>query len=184
MGFIEDIRARTDIGDDVKEAIITSHRGEVDPLRAQSRKEKVEGEITALSNLGFSEAPGLLKYVRRVFLSDDEQPGVVLMSDTDMGLTGDLATGATGREEQTVAGAIRKFIELMPKSEEGKLSVNLSDQASTTDDHGRPDNGDGTQTEEEKAANHNARTARLSGRKIDRAEVRNKRYARTISGGD
>lgn len=182
MGFIEDIEARTDLSDEIKASIIAAHKGEVDPLKAKSRRETVEGEVTQLSNLGFSEAPGLLKFVRRVFLSDDEEPGVVLLSDNEMGLSGDLSTGATGREEMTVAGAIRKFIDLLPVNAEGKL--NLSDQVNAADNHGRPDNGDGNESEEERVAKHDARVKRLTGSSVKRDRTKRYRQAMLTGGGE
>lgn len=184
MGFIEDVQARTDIGDDIKTALITSFRGEVDPLKAASRKTEVETEITQLSDLGFSDAPGLLAFTRRVFLSDDKEPGIVLFSDNELGLSGAEATGATGKEEMSAAGVLREFIKRLPRSEEGGLKVMLSDQASSTDDHGHPGNGDGNETDEEKATKRAERSARLSGKKIDRAAVRGRRYGQaTITAG-
>jgi hypothetical protein len=189
VGYVEDIQAM-DLSDEIKQTLITAHRAEVDPLRetnqslaAQSRRERVEQEVQQLASVGFAETPGLLKFVRRVFLSDDEEPGAVLLSDSEMGLSGDKSTGNVGREEISVAGAIRKFIELLPKSEEGKLM--LSDQHVLLEDHGRPADG-GEDTDEEKAAERQARTARLAGRPVDRAASRSKRYgtATVTAGGE
>lgn len=188
MGYVEDIQAM-DLSDEIKQTLITAHRAEVDPLRvtnqslaAQSKQTKVEAEVEQLKGIGFAESPGLLKFVRRVYLSDDEEPGAVLLSDTEMGLSGDSSTGSAGREEISVAGAIRKFIELLPKNTEGKLM--LSDQATLLDDHGRPGTGGDNQTDEEKAAERKARTDRLAGRNIDRSASRSKRYGTaSVAGG-
>jgi hypothetical protein len=189
VGYIEDIQ-KMELSDEVKQTLIAAHQAEVDPLRetnqsltAQSKKERVEQEVQKLASIGFAETPGLLKFTRRVLLSDDEEPGAVLLSDNEMGLSGDNATGGSGREEISVAGAIRKFIELLPKNEEGKLM--LSDQATLLEDHGRPAGG-GEGTDEEKAAEHAARTARLAGRPVDRATSRSKRYgtATVTAGGE
>jgi hypothetical protein len=135
VGYEEDIQAM-DLADDVKQQLIQAHRAEIDPLRdenrslsAETKKEKVEAEIDALSGMGFEDAPGLLVWVRRVYLSADaEEPGAVLLADNELGLSGDNASGATGREEISVAGAIRKFVELMPKQDDGKLKINLAAQ--------------------------------------------------------
>jgi hypothetical protein len=189
VGYIEDIQAM-ELSDEIKQQLITAHRAEVDPLRetnqsltAQSKKERVETEVQALAAMGFSDQPGLLKYVRRVYLSDDEEPGAVLLSDSEMGLSGDKATGASGREEISVANGIRGFIERLPKNEEGKLM--LSDQAMLLEDHGRPADG-GEGNEEEKEAERKERTARLAGRPVDRATTRSKRYgtATVTAGGE
>jgi len=189
VGYIEDIQAM-ELSDETKQALITAHRAEVDPLRetnqsltAQSKKERVEQEVQKLASLGFAETPGLLKFTRRVLLSDDEEPGAVLLSDSEMGLSGDNSTGSAGREEISVAGTLRKFIELLPTNEQGKLM--LSDQASILEAHGRPEDG-GEPNEDEKAAEHQARTTRLAGRPVDRATSRSKRYgtATVTAGGE
>jgi len=187
VGYVEDIQAM-DLSDEIKQTLITAHRAEVDPLRetnqslaAQSRRERVEQEVQQLASIGFAETPGLLKFVRRVFLSDDEEPGAVLLSDSEMGLSGDKSTGNVGREEISVAGAVRKFIELIPKNDDGKLM--LADQHVLLEDHGRPADG-GEGTDEEKEAERKARTDRLAGRPVDRAVSRSKRYGTaTISAG-
>jgi hypothetical protein len=178
-----------DLADDVKQTLIDAHIAEVSPLResnqtlqARANRERVNGEVEALKNLGFEEAPGLLAYVRRVFLSADaEEPGAVLLSDNEMGLSGDQATGSSTREEVSVAGALRKFIELMPKSEDGKLKMALSDQVPPGGTHVKP--GDDLD-DEQREAQRVERTSRLSGRPIDRAAVRSKRYGQaSITGG-
>jgi hypothetical protein len=189
VGYIEDVQA-LDLADDVKQQLIQAHEAEVDPLKetnrtlsAQAKKDSVEAEIGVLGKMGFEDAPGLLKFVRRVFLSSDaEEPGAVLLSDNELHLSGDAASGATGREEISVAGAIRKFIELMPRDDEGKLKIQLADQVTGDDDHGRP--GSGEPTEEEQATERKERTNRLAGRTIDRDTVRSKRYrTASVSGG-
>ena len=131
----------------MKEKLRQEHASEFDPLKserdslaAKDRRTDVETEVKGLSDLGFSEAPGLLKYYRRVLLSADaEEPGAVLMSDTELHLSGDVATGATGREEISVAGALRKFVELLPRNSEGKLE--LSDMMLATEDARAPRRG-------------------------------------------
>lgn len=185
MGYREDIEA-LELADDVKERLIRAHESEVDPLRQQNealaardRRESVETEVGALRTLfsddeNNTDAVGLLKFYRRCLLSGDaEEPGAVLLSDNEMGLSGDVATGANGREEISVAGALRKFVELMPRNAEGRLAVNLSDQANAHENDGRPKNGGDEQLSDEEAA---ARRARLAGREIKRSETRSKRY--------
>lgn len=184
MGFIEDIE-KLELSDDDKQKLIASHRGEVDPLRetnqslaAQNRKDAVEAEVVALSDLGFNEAPGLLKFYRRVLLSGDaEEPGAVLLSDTEMNLSGDEATGATGREEISVAGALREFVKLMPRNQEGK--INLSDQGSAAEDHSRPDKG--ADDPSEKTAKARENLGKITGRSLTRTRSRYNRGAGTSS---
>jgi hypothetical protein len=144
MGYVEELD-KLELSDDIKAALIKEHRKEIDPLKttndsltAQSRLTKVEGDI---EKWGLSDHPGVAKIVRRALLSPDaEQPGAILLSDAEMGLEGDKATGATGREETSVASVVRSIFEAMPKNSEGKL--NLSDQMLSTDDHSRPEDGD------------------------------------------
>lgn len=142
MGIL-DVLDSLDLSDDQKAQLRREHEEEIgnvtsenQRLKASSKKSNVDTEIEALSNMGFDEAPGLLKFVRRVWLSDDGEPGLILLSDDEMNLSDDDKTGANSREEITTAGAIRKFIELMPKTEEGKLKIALSDQH--IDTHGKP----------------------------------------------
>jgi hypothetical protein len=188
MGFVEDVMA-LELDDDMKADIIAKHKAEHDPLKedhdklvASSRKDKVETEIAQLSDMGFKEAPGLLAWTRRVLLSPDaEEPGAVLLSDSELGLSGDKASGATGREEMSGAAILRKFIQLLPKNEEGKLKVELSEQVDTGD-HEKPE---GEDDPDKIAAEAAARRERLTGRPLDRKAVRSKRYRQgTVIGGD
>jgi len=188
MGYLEDIEA-LDLADDVKAQLIASHQAEVDPLQTdnqtlkrKTKKASVEAEIATLSDMlgDIPEKPGILKYVRRVYLSDDEEPGTVLLSDAELELSGEEATGASSREELTVAGGIRKFIELMPKNAEGK--INLGSQLEGNNDDTlstRPKNGD-PENPETKAAEKASRTARLAGKPINRTRARYGRAASTV----
>src|SRR4029077_19737355 len=108
--------------------------------------------------------------------ADAEEPGAVLMSDSELHLSGDVATGATGREDISVAGALRKFVELLPCNNEGKLE--LSDM-NLADDHGRPD--DGGEEEGETTDDHRKKHEKMPGRSLTRTR---KRYGGgVVSGG-
>lgn len=161
MGLIDEID-KLELSDDVKARLRAEHEQEVAPLRASNRRQEVESEIQALGALGLSDSPGLMKFVRRIFLSDDAEPGLVMLSDNELSLSGDVATGANGREEISVADAVRKVFELMPKNAEGKL--NLSDQGLVTENHGRPD--DGEENEESEHAKRRDSASRWSGRDL------------------
>jgi hypothetical protein len=183
VGFIETIEAM-DLSDDAKQQLIREHQGEISlsdqeiaSLRAQARRTNVEDEIKQLGALGLSDAPGLLKFVRRVFLSDDAEPGLVLLSDQDMHLSGDDATGATQKEPITTAGAIRKLIELLPRNAEGKLA--LSDQALLSDAGDEPEEGK-EQTQDEKTEGAKDRLGKITGHTAPRTR---KRYAGTSAVG-
>lgn len=183
MGFLETIDT-LELSDEMKEQLRREHAGEVDPLKserdglkARSRQQEVEDEVKALGSVGFAEAPGLLKFYRRVLLSpDSEEPGAILLSDSELQLSGDTATGATGREEMSVAGVLRKFVELLPRNSEGKL--NLSDMMLAEEDHGRPEDGgeEGKETTDE----HRKNLERITGRDLNRTR---KRYGGGVSSG-
>jgi hypothetical protein len=174
VGLLETIDS-LELSDEQKDALkqqygveIGSKDDEVNRLRRRNRKTEVETEITALSALGFSESPGLLKFVRRCYLSDDGQPGSVLLSDADLELSGDEAVGARSEEEISVAGAIREFIKLMPRTQEGNLK--LSDQALAGDDHGKP--ADEEQEGQEAKDARRQRVESTLGRPIERKGTR------------
>jgi hypothetical protein len=184
VGILEEID-KLELSDDVKEKLRQEHQSEFDPiksendsLKAKDRRSSVEGEVKTLQELGFSEAPGLLKFYRRVLLSADaEEPGAVLMSDTELHLSGDVATGATGREEISVAGALRKFVELLPRNNEGKLE--LSDMMLSTEAHARPE--DGGEEGGESSEDHKKNLEKITGRSLTRTR---KRYrGGIVSGG-
>ena len=183
MGILETIET-LDLADEVKDKLRQEHQSEFDPLKsendslkAKDRRSSVEDEVKTLGDLGLSAAPGLLKFYRRVLLSADaEEPGAVLMSDSELHLSGDVATGATGREEISVAGALRKFVELLPRTSEGKLE--LSDMMLATEDHGKPEQGgaEGSETSDD----HRANLAKITGRAVTRTR---KRYGNGIVSG-
>jgi len=186
VGILEEID-KLELADDVKEQLRQEHSREVDPLKserdslkAKDRKSSVEDEVKALGSIGFSDAPGLLKFYRRALLSPDaELPGAVLMSDAELHLSGDEATGATGREEYSVASALRKFVELLPRNQEGKLE--LSDMALSTEEHGRPE--EGGEEGKESSEDHRKNLAKITGRTVTRTR---KRYGGGVvaAGGD
>jgi hypothetical protein len=166
VGLLDTIDS-LNLSDDVKARVIQEHQAdlgekdtEITTLRAKDRKSDVEKEIEDLKKLGFSEAPGLLKFVRRIYLSDDDGPGIVMLSDNDLHLSGDERVGATSREEISTAGAVRQLISLLPRNEEGKLE--LSDQGIAADDTNRPNKeGDNEETDEDAEKARRARVQKL-----------------------
>lgn len=180
-----DVLDQLDLSDEAKAQIRREHEQEtagtvteLARLRAQAKRKDVDAEVDKLKGLGFSEAPGLLAFVRRTLLSDDGEPGAVLLTDSEMNLSGDDATGASTREEISVAGAVRKVIELLPRNAEGKL--NLSDQILASEDHSQADKsgGDG-ETQEQKTE---AARQRLGAPKRTRARYNG--GAPATAGGD
>lgn len=193
MGFVDDIKAREDLTDEQKTQFIAAFSDEVDPLKtelgtvkARDRRTSVDAEVEALGAM-FSDdlkdnVIGLQKFYRRVLLSPDaEEPGAVLLSDNELGLSGNEATGHTGREEISAAGVLREFVKLLPRKE-GE-AIGLSDMASISQDHGRPSKGStDDMTPEERAADRAARSSKLSGRTVVRD--RSKRYGGSTVGVD
>ena len=175
MGLLETLD-QLELSDETKQRIRAEHESEIQTssaelsqLRARTRREEVEQEVENLKMLGFSDSPGLLKFVRRVLLSDDQEPGLVLLSDNEMQLSGDSATGATNREEVSVAGAMRKFIELLPRTQEGKIS--LSDIVPDDNGDDKPDNGDEPSAEDKTAASRE-RLGKITGQPVERTRKR------------
>lgn len=176
MGLIDEID-KLDLSEDVKAQLRAEHQKEtagsaeeMATLRAKSKQDDVKTDVESLKNLGFSEAPGLLKFVRRVFLSDDDEPAAVLLTDADMQLSGDDVTDAVKREEITVSGAIKKFIELMPRNAEGKLA--LSDQALLEGNDDKPD--DDEENDDKKSKKHGENLAGVTGVSVERTRKRYK----------
>lgn len=185
MGYIEDVNAMA-LDDDVKATLIAKHQEEIDPLRKdnqdarrEARRVTVEAEVAELSDMGFKEIPGVLAYYRRVQLSDDEEPGAVLLTDAELNLSGDEASGARTREDVSVAGALKHFVGLIKTATDadGKLSGLFSDQSVAAEGGDKPANGDASdQATKDKEATE--RLGKVTGRTVERS---GKRYA--VSGG-
>lgn len=178
MGLIEDIE-KMELSDDDKATLKASYTQEFDPLKnerdslkAKSRKDLVE---TKIDGWGLSDHPGVAKIVRRALLSPDaEEPGAILLSDSEMGLEGDKVTGAVGREETSVAKVVESIFESMPRNSEGKL--NLSDQILNEDNHSRPD--DGNDDANEKTAKAKTNLSKATGKSTKRT---GKRYGQEVT---
>lgn len=187
MGLLEDIDALT-LSDDEKNKLKRSYGIEVDPLKNElgilkggSRRDSTTKYIAELSDAGLKHAPRALAFVQRVLLSpDSEEPGVVLLSDTELNLSGDDATGARTSEDMSVKQVLETFFELLPRDKDGKLAMELSDQGDVTQDAGKPDNGDGTD-QDAKSEEHRKSLSRRIGTEIGRPS-RSKRYARSTAG--
>lgn len=174
MGLIDTLDS-LDLSDEVKEQIRREHEAEVTPLstqladeRRKSNTDKIEAEITALSDAGLKEAPGALKFLRRVFLSDDAEPGLVLLSDTDLGLADDKGTGARSKEDISVAGALRELITLLPKKDSKFM---FSDQALAENSGDKPDSGE-EPDEKEKTEGARQRLGKITGHTEPRTRKR------------
>ena len=188
MGILETIEA-LNLSDEEKARMRREYAEEVDPLKSErdrlqatDRRERVKVEIANLSDAGLKEAPAALAFLRRLYLSPDaEEPGVVLFSDSELGLSGDEATGSRAREEMSTKAAFEHFFSLLPKDTDGKLKMALSDQGDITDDHGKPQKG--ADDPDEKTAAHKSSLGKAIGREVGRPS-REKRYGgRQSSGG-
>jgi hypothetical protein len=187
VGLI-DIIDQLDLSDEAKAQIRHEHeqemareREERQRLEREQRRTTVEAEITALSDAGLKEAKGLLAFTRRVFLSDDQEPGLVLLSDHELSLANDQASGATQREEISTADVLRRFIEMLPRTDKG--SIALSEQVLLTDDHGAPASGD-EPSAQEKTDNARENLGKITGQSVARTRNRYSRSSLTVAGGD
>jgi len=177
MGVLESI-AKLDLSDEEKEALRKEYREEVQPLRTNSKRNEVDAEIALLSDAGFETAPGALAFFRQVMLSDDGEPGLVLLSDDELNLSGDDATGTKKREGISTADTLRKFVSLLPRTQEGKLD--LGAQVNLSDDHGKPEEGD--PSDEDKRDERRNSLGRATGRAIK--PVSRSRYGGVTAGGE
>lgn len=186
MGIIEDIEAM-DLADEVKQPLLESARAELRERRRVERRTAVEDEIKSLTaqfsdkdgNID-SRAVGLLKFTRRVFLSDDEEPGLVLLSDDDLNLSDEERSGARQKEEITTAGALRKFIELLPRNDQGRLS--LSDLVPEGNDDDRPEDGNPADASE-KSRKAGENLGKITGRTVTRTRSRYSGGRTPVGGG-
>jgi hypothetical protein len=130
-------------------------------LKGKDLRESVTTEIKEFADAGWEQAPAALAYARRVFLSPDaNEVGAVLLSDSELMLSGDEATGARVKEDVSAAHVLRTFMGLLPKTTEGKLSLALSDQGVSAEDTGRPANGNNGNNSEDDSAEQRGRRSR------------------------
>lgn len=174
MGLLDEID-KLELSDEQKDRLrqeygteVSTKDDELSKYRRRSLKAEVDKEIDGLKKLGFSESPGLLKFVRRVLLSDDDQPGAVLLSDADLELSGDEAVGARTEEEISVAEAIREFIKLLPRTEEGH--VKLADQVLIHNSTERPASEE--EESDDAKAQKRQRVEKTLGRPVERKRTR------------
>src|SRR4051812_10443771 len=126
MGFLDKLN-ELELDDDVKEQLRRQHVSEIEEkdeelsqAKFSDRKSSVEDEVKELKEIGLAD-PGILAYVRRVLLSDDGEAGIILLSDAELELSGDEATGSRKKEEKSTADVLRGFIDILPRNNEGKL---------------------------------------------------------------
>lgn len=176
MAFRDTIEA-LDLSDEAKAALIAEHESETQSsleeaanLRRENRRQAVEAEIAELSDSVFKGNPGLAKYVRHVYLSDDGEPGTILLSDDELGLSGDQAIGARESREISTADVLRGFINLLPKDDSGK--VMFSDQALVEHAADPPGSGSAEDEAESKRAGARERLGNIGGFKGERSRKR------------
>lgn len=187
MGFLEDIEAM-ELSDEQKDQLRRAHVEEVSPIqadlearKARDKKEAVETEVAALADLIGEQNVGPLKYFRRVLLSDDEEPGLVLLSDDELQLADAQRTGAAGRQEITTAGALRDFVALLKQSAGTSNKLHLSDDLAANNDNGRPDNTDKQDNPADRSKQAKENLSRVTGLPV--VERKRTRYSRNSVGG-
>lgn len=187
MGILEEIEGM-DIPEEQKQKLRDAHAEEMRPQRVAGYRTGADEFVAKLSDAGLKEAPGFLKEVRRVLMSEDaHEPAAILMSDADLNLTGDDATGATTREEVTLAGEVKRLFSLLPGFNDGELKMQFSQQGNIAEAGTAPAHGDGPEGSADVAtARQNIR--RVTGQDGDAPKNTRKRYRRgghtVVTGGD
>lgn len=189
MGYVEDVQAM-DLSDDIKEKLITSHMQETRPQRLAGYKSEADAVVDRFRKMGFSEEEGctaFLKRLRRIQMSEDaHEPAAVLMSDSDLELTGEAKLDAGSREEVNLADEVVNLLNLLPGAIEGKLKIQLSEQALAAEEGERPGSGD--ENPEQAASDASKRLSTHTG--VQTKGVSRSRYRRggrvvaTSQGGD
>lgn len=108
----------------------------------KARVSDIEARVLELGESGLDKYPGTLKEIRKIMLSDDGQPAVLLLSEE---------TGKEG-ENITATDIVERVIASLPHTEDGKL--NLSEQALVEGDRDKPK----TEEEEEEESSVDERT--------------------------
>lgn len=128
---------KTELSDDTTTDLLSEHRAEfseqlaardaeIEKLREEVHKNKVDKSIEELKTLGFSEFPGFLKTVRDIYLSDSKETSIITLSEDDGSTT-----------ELTASGIVDRLIQSLPTDE--LFKHNFSDNFTSMDDHSRPD---------------------------------------------
>lgn len=188
MGLLDQIDQLEGVSEEKKNELRNEAIREMSPALTAD----AEGTLAKLRAIGFSEENGctaFLKRTRRILMSADaHETGAVLMADSDLGLTGDKATGATTRDEVSLANEVKGLFDLLPtEGSDGQkvLRAMLSDQAIAADSDNRPDataEGDPDKKLESSRSSLNKVTgAEVTG--VSRSRYRRRRGAATTAGG-
>lgn len=130
--------AGLELSDDARQAV-SALLDENATLRGKNRVKDADARIEELKAMGFSEAPGFLKFYRQIYLSDDGEPAAVLFSDDDCKIK---------EAELSALAILDRAIDALPKEDDKIL---FSGQALVTADDTPPpatDNGDHKPVEE------------------------------------
>lgn len=136
MGRLTDLLSGVDLSDEQREAIAAEERRLTgfEESETQRRERERRAEVTAycgetkadgtvvkgkLDELGLGD-PGVKKFVRNALLSDDGGAAIAFSVHLEDG-------SKTSPVEKTSTELLKEFIDLLPKSEQGR--ANLADQA-------------------------------------------------------
>jgi hypothetical protein len=178
MSRIADLLSRGDLklSDEDREILLAEERrlSGFEESEAQRRERERQSEVAVycgtpdgttpglLDKLGLGD-PGIKKYVRNALLSDDGGPAIELSEHLDSGKT----TGVP----KTATELLKGFIEILPKDNDGRVS--LAEQARRIPDDPKP-----PETNEDKpgdpGANADALLAELRGQGLDTELVLNR----------
>jgi hypothetical protein len=144
MGLM-DLLSGVDLSDEQREALLAEERrtARLEESEAQRRARARQAEVAAycgetksdgtvvkgkLDDLGLGD-PGVKKFVRNALLSDDGGAAIAFSVHLEDGTK-------TTPVEKTSSDLIKEFIDLLPKSEQGR--ANLSEQARRLPDDAKP----------------------------------------------
>ena len=142
MGRFTDLLSGVELSDEVREALAAEEArvARFESEAAAQRERERQSEVTAycgtsdgsseglLDKIGLGD-PGVKKYVRNALLSDDGGPAIELSEHLSDGQK-------TAGVPRTATQLLKGFIDILPKREDGKVS--LADQARRLPDDPKP----------------------------------------------
>jgi len=142
MGRFTDLLSGVELSDEVREALLAEEArvARFESEAAAQRERERQSEVTAycgtsdgsseglLDKIGLGD-PGVKKYVRNALLSDDGGPAIELSEHLSDGQK-------TAGVPRTATELLKGFIDILPKREDGKVS--LADQARRLPDDPKP----------------------------------------------
>jgi len=138
---------KLELSDEARELIehqqteLAENKEELAKVKADNQKHEVESKIENLKKIGLDQYPGLLKFIRNVYLSDDGGTAILLSEEEN---------GKESKSKLTSTQIVDGFVEALPK-EDGKIK--LSEQILEIDNDNKPEDDTSKEVpQEEKTA--------------------------------